>query len=565
MKGMSKISRGKGMQGAVAYVLDGGQLIGGNMAGADLDELTAEFQASKSLRPDIEKHVWHNSLRLPKGDSLPNEKWTEIGDRYMEKMGFTKDHQRIYVLHDDQAGQHIHIVASRIALDSSVFLGRNENLKSTRIISSLEKEFGLTVTKGPGYDQDGKTIMPNRSKPTKNEIEKSFRTGIQPVRTQLQEIISEAVKGKPTFTAFVERLESAGVGVRPVVAKGAVTGLSFSLDEVSFSGSKLGKGFKFNELKEKGLDYDKDRDSECVERLRAQAKSAEVDARVTEDNRESEPGNSENAERAYPANSEDRRRLRPGDDSGVDSSIGADRRDLDISTEADGGSTADDEHISDRDPIDGYSDAPGDSEPRRSSETDTQEGGTEKESGTAATDHDATASKETPLVDSGFSSNESGGAGGPGSAGGEVADTDIITTGNKAIDELSRAFKNARKKADQEAVEHASRMWSQIPAKSAPNMFLQALKSFASRIFSISTMREREEENRRMQAEALARQTAAAEAARQAEIDAAIERNTEKLEQERALDGRAVEDHPEVMSKHKKPKSRYERDEGLSR
>lgn len=543
MKGMDRISRGRGMRGVVSYILASCDLIGGNMSGENVKEIVAEFRAAQSLRPDIKKHVWHSSLRLPAGDTLPAEKWVEIADDYMQRMGFTDSHQRIYGLDNDPKGQHIHIAATRIGLDSSLYLGKNENLKNTRIIQQLEKDYGLRITKGPDYDSRGNIVVPEKKKLTKNEIEKAVRTLEQPIRSQLQDIVEEAIKEKPSFTQFVERLEIAGVSVRPNISKGSVTGLSFSLNGVAFSGSKLGSKFTFKNLLKAGLDYDKDRDSQVVERLRAEAGSTEIDPGSTRNDPESEPGNSE-----------DRRGLRPGDDSRVDSSFGADRRDFDISTEADRRSTSVDERLSDRNPGDEHSDDRGYSEAGRSSEIDTK---TEKESEAVTTDPDATHGKAHAVADPGFSSNESGGAGGPGSAGGDVEDTDIITTGNRAIDELARAFKNARKKAEQEAVDHASRGLTAISSKPAPNMFLKALKSFASRIFAISTTREREEELRLQYEEALARQKAAAEAVRQAEIDAAIERNTRTIEREREL----REDSVGNTRAKKERKSRYEFDE----
>ena len=65
-------------------------------------------------------------------------------------MGFSKNHLRCYVMHYDKAGQHIHIIASRIdLLHGQLYLGRNENLISTRIIQGLEKEDLLPQTVGP--------------------------------------------------------------------------------------------------------------------------------------------------------------------------------------------------------------------------------------------------------------------------------------------------------------------------------------------------------------------------------------------------------------------------------
>lgn len=105
---MQKIKRGKSFAGVVQYALKPGThhkcdpvVIGGNMLGDSALELIAEFDSSKQLRPDVQKAVWHNSLRLPDGESLTNEQWSSIADDYMERMGFSDTHLRCYVLHDD--------------------------------------------------------------------------------------------------------------------------------------------------------------------------------------------------------------------------------------------------------------------------------------------------------------------------------------------------------------------------------------------------------------------------------------------------------------------------------
>ncbi|SVZ49304.1 relaxase/mobilization nuclease domain protein [Klebsiella pneumoniae] len=152
---MQKIKRGKSFAGVVQYALKPGAyhkcdpvVIEGNMLGDSALELIAEFDSSKQLRPDVQKAVWYSSLRLPDGESLSNDQWVNIADGYMKMMGFSDTHLRCYVLHDDSAGQHIHIIASRIDLYAGkLYLGRNENLISTRIISELEIAHGLTVTK----------------------------------------------------------------------------------------------------------------------------------------------------------------------------------------------------------------------------------------------------------------------------------------------------------------------------------------------------------------------------------------------------------------------------------
>ncbi len=266
MKGMQKIKRGTGFRGVLDYAIgDGdGQIIGGNMSGVTCRQLAKEFGASRDLRQDIEKPVWHNSLRLPAGDKISNEKWNEIADKYFEKMGFTDLHQRVYVMHDDRDGQHIHLIASRIALDKSVYLGKQENLISTRHIQDIEKEFGLTITRGPSPG-DGAV-----KKPKKNEIGLSERTGFAPMRMQLQSIIDIAVADKPVFSEFIDRLSDAGVSILPSGKTGGAQGISFEINGQNFKGSDLGKSYAWKSLQAR-IDFDKDRDQSVIDDLRAVA------------------------------------------------------------------------------------------------------------------------------------------------------------------------------------------------------------------------------------------------------------------------------------------------------
>ncbi|MBA5234931.1 relaxase/mobilization nuclease domain-containing protein, partial [Pectobacterium aroidearum] len=123
MKGMQKIRRGKNFAGVVLYALRPDShhqcppnVIGGNMMGDAERDLIAEFNTTKTLRPDVVKPVWHNSLRLPKNEALTNAQWVAIADDYMKRMGFAETHLKCYILHDDADGQHIHIIASRVSL-----------------------------------------------------------------------------------------------------------------------------------------------------------------------------------------------------------------------------------------------------------------------------------------------------------------------------------------------------------------------------------------------------------------------------------------------------------------
>ncbi|HHA1993062.1 TPA: relaxase/mobilization nuclease domain-containing protein, partial [Enterobacter hormaechei subsp. xiangfangensis] len=262
MKGMQKIKRGKNFSGVVQYALKPGShhksdpiVIGGNMLGDSAFELIAEFDDTKQLRPNVQKAVWHNSLRLPDGESLTAEQWSSIADDYMRRMGFADTHLRCYVLHDDE-GQHIHIIASRIDIaGGKLYLGRNENLISTRIISELEITHGLTVTKtAPSLPNQ----QPKRKRISRNEEMLSERTGVPCPKESLQQILDKSLADTPDLLTFIKRLEEAEVGwTANIASTGKMNGFSFKYRDIAFKASQLGKGYSWANI-QKQLNYNPD-------------------------------------------------------------------------------------------------------------------------------------------------------------------------------------------------------------------------------------------------------------------------------------------------------------------
>lgn len=445
MKGMQKISRGASFGGVMAYAFEGdqdnpreleGEVVGGNMSGHDPKSLAREFNASKAVRPDIKKPVWHNSLRLTKDEKLSPEQWAEIGDAYMSKMGFSENHQRVYVLHDDKDGQHIHIVASRIGLDGKLFLGKNENFASTKIINGLEKEFSLVPTKGADYDANGKVVMPSASRARKDEIEKAVRSNVEPVRYQLQTMIDRAMMDKPSVTTFVERLQIAGVDVVPNIAStGKLNGFSFGLDGLYYSGSKLGDKYKQSSLEKRGLTYDKDRESAFLEELRESSRNhANLDGRAEHAEK---PGRS--ADRASdPAAARDAEHLR-----------GVDRR----ADRAGAGTLAADDSTS---PRRGERDDGIDRESRHAATEVDESHGSRRDS--AEVDPGTKTGVERPGAGHGSMAPDRSGsaaAGDPGAGigtGVDVTGAGLITTGDKGTDELLQAAHSGRLKAEREVL-----------------------------------------------------------------------------------------------------------------
>lgn len=252
---MQKIKRGKTFNGLISYLLKPAShhksdpyVVGGNVIESFADTLSAEFNATKLLRSDVSKPVWHNSLRLPAGESLPIQRWKLLADDYMKRMGFSETHLRAYVLHDDKDGQHIHIVASRIdATSGKLYLGKNENLISTRIIHDLEKDYQLTRTKGT--DALKPSSSPAKRKKSRNEAMLEDRTGEKCPKTIIQEAIDTLITSKISEHEFVQQLAAQKIKAVPNRAStGKMNGFSFEYANISFKASQLGKKYSWKNL-----------------------------------------------------------------------------------------------------------------------------------------------------------------------------------------------------------------------------------------------------------------------------------------------------------------------------
>ncbi|MBN3209850.1 relaxase/mobilization nuclease domain-containing protein [Pectobacterium brasiliense] len=270
MKGMQKIRRGKNFAGVVLYALKPAShhkndpvVIGGNMMGDAERDLIAEFDTTKTLRPDVAKPVWHNSLRLPKNEALTDAQWSEIADDYMKRMGFSETHLRCYVLHDDVDGQHIHIIASRIDLNAGkLYLGRNENLISTRIIQQLERDYSLARSKGSETKASpaSPSPKPKRKKSRNEAMMEKYKEEPSP-KTVIQEALEALLADKPSTTEFVQQLAAHNIKALPNIAStGKMNGFSFEYSGIAFKASQLGKGYSWSALQHR-LDYQPERDN----------------------------------------------------------------------------------------------------------------------------------------------------------------------------------------------------------------------------------------------------------------------------------------------------------------
>ena len=153
----AKVGRGAGFGGLCRYVgrsEAAPERVGGNIQGSSPEEWTAELSATRQVR-DVRRPVWHCSLSLPAGEHLTPEKWERVASDFMREMGFATQ-PWVAVRHDNTDNEHIHIMASRIGWDGSLWAGQFEAKKAIAATQRLEQQHNLRPTKGLGKRERGK-------------------------------------------------------------------------------------------------------------------------------------------------------------------------------------------------------------------------------------------------------------------------------------------------------------------------------------------------------------------------------------------------------------------------
>lgn len=265
--------KGKGFGGALRYNLEKvekgvAEILDRSFAHDSYKAIMKEMQMVKMLRPNLQKHFYHTSINFPPSENLSDEKMREIGREYLDESGFTQ-HQFIMFRHHDADHPHLHILVSRIGYNGKVMSDSNDFAKCEVILRRLERKHNLSEVVSSKNAQ--------RRAVTKNEIEMVKRTRMPSNKMQMQSIIKDALNlnPKPSCIEFVQRLQAKGVNVQfNQASTGYVSGISYSYEGSTITGSKLGNDFKWATVKA-NIDYEQDRDRTLIQAVNAQVKSGD--------------------------------------------------------------------------------------------------------------------------------------------------------------------------------------------------------------------------------------------------------------------------------------------------
>lgn len=249
---IGKQIKGKSFRGVLNYLhyKEDSRIIGGNMAGDNPKVMAAEFAVSRQLNPRLEKAVYHASLSLPHEEHLNDETWNDLCGEYLEGMEFTGSQYVVY-RHSDKHHDHVHIVASRIRITDGTTVNDSwDYVRSEKLIRSLENKYQLTPT-----ISSQKKYQRGQTRGEKRLIE---RTGEESIREKLQQFIDDEAQKWMTMPELVDGLRKRGIDARIKLTRtGKIRGISYGLNGVAISGTKLGKAYTFPGLqKYRGIGYD---------------------------------------------------------------------------------------------------------------------------------------------------------------------------------------------------------------------------------------------------------------------------------------------------------------------
>ncbi|MBR5951328.1 MAG: relaxase/mobilization nuclease domain-containing protein [Actinomycetaceae bacterium] len=204
-------------------------------------------------------HVWHCSLSLhPDEPGLTDEKWQAIAHDFMKEMGFDAPDQEecrwIAVRHgySKNGGDHIHIAASVVREDGSLWKDSFDFPRSQKACTKLEKAYGLEVLASRELESTSKGDSPQDMSEAlddfRDEHGHEFEYPVEAVpgreeavttqtpltrRARLEVRMRCAAAAARTEKEYVTELRAQGVRVRPRYAKGAmseVVGYSVALE-----------------------------------------------------------------------------------------------------------------------------------------------------------------------------------------------------------------------------------------------------------------------------------------------------------------------------------------------
>ena len=166
-----------------------------------LVEMDAFAVGTKCERP-----LYHAAISPQPPHILTPEQRTEAIEALEKKLGLD-GHARVVVMHEKLGRQHIHVVWSRIDVQTMRSVSDSHNYrKHEEVARDLERRFGHDRVQGAHHERDG-VKRPDRT-PSRAELQQQERTGITGKR--VKEEVTAAFRASDGAEAFRAALQEKG-------------------------------------------------------------------------------------------------------------------------------------------------------------------------------------------------------------------------------------------------------------------------------------------------------------------------------------------------------------------
>lgn len=251
---VAKISAGSSLFGALSYnqekveqreakVLFGNRIVENMDSGYTMQNMIESFKPYLDANNRTEKPILHISINPHPDDKLTDAQLLEIGQKYMNQMGYG-DQPYLIFKHEDLDRHHLHIVSINVDETGKKISNSNDFYKSKKITRALEKEYNLF----PAEKQKQSDNLPLKRV--------NYKAG--DVKKQLSNVAKAVMKDYrfQSFNEYKAVLSIYGVTVEEV--KGEVRGKTYNglvYSALDKKGEKAGNPFKAS-LIGKAVGYD---------------------------------------------------------------------------------------------------------------------------------------------------------------------------------------------------------------------------------------------------------------------------------------------------------------------
>ncbi|RRJ89109.1 relaxase [Paenimyroides tangerinum] len=167
---IAKIGRSSSLYGALAYnnlkvekekgqILFTNKIIETTNGTYSITQLADSFEPYLIANRNTEKHTLHISLNPNPKDVVNDDKFIEIAQEYMQKMGYSEQ-PFIVFKHNDIDRNHIHIVSVCVDENGRKISDKFEKMRSMNVCRELEKHHGLIPTTDKERKENDKIFRP---------------------------------------------------------------------------------------------------------------------------------------------------------------------------------------------------------------------------------------------------------------------------------------------------------------------------------------------------------------------------------------------------------------------